>query len=45
MADELAKSGLYCDDFYTLRVLDPEITNQTSDLKDECNNFGESKYN
>lgn len=43
MAEELVKAGLYFDDFHSLRVLDPEISSQTSDLKDECENFSESK--
>lgn len=42
MSEELAKSGLYIDDFYLLRVLEPEIANETNDLKDECSNFEES---
>lgn len=44
MSEELAKSGLYIDDFSLLRVLEPEIANETNDLKDECSNFGESKF-
>lgn len=43
MAEELVRSGLYFDDFYSLRVLDPEISSQTVELKDECENFDESK--
>lgn len=43
MTDDLAKSGLYIDDFYNIRVLDPDVANETSDLKEECANFGESK--
>lgn len=43
MSEELAKSGLYIDDFSLLRVLEPDIANETNDLKEECSNFGESK--
>ena len=43
MSDELTKIGLYFDELHTLRVLDPDISNQTNDLKDECINFTESK--
>lgn len=42
MSEELSKSGLYIDDFYMLRVLEPDIANETNDLKDESSNFGES---
>ncbi|XP_058838356.1 intraflagellar transport protein 20 homolog [Topomyia yanbarensis] len=39
MNDEFGKSGLYIDDLYTLRVIDPEVAHETNDLKDECGIF------
>ncbi|XP_065077197.1 intraflagellar transport protein 20 homolog [Ochlerotatus camptorhynchus] len=39
MSEEFGKSGLYIDDLYTLRVIDPEVANETNDLKDECEQF------
>lgn len=42
MAGELARHGLYFDDFYSLRVLELEISAQTSELRDECKYFSES---
>ncbi|XP_055621469.1 intraflagellar transport protein 20 homolog [Toxorhynchites rutilus septentrionalis] len=39
MSEELGRSGIYIDDLYTLRVIDPEVANETNDLKEECENF------
>ncbi|CAK9799991.1 Intraflagellar transport protein 20 homolog B [Anthophora quadrimaculata] len=39
MADSLAKYGIYIDDLSKVRVLEPEVANQTSKLKEECQNF------
>ncbi|KAK8733905.1 hypothetical protein OTU49_006238 [Cherax quadricarinatus] len=40
MADEtLAKAGLYFDELNKIRVLEPEIAHQTTELKDECKEF------
>ncbi|XP_026473663.1 intraflagellar transport protein 20 homolog [Ctenocephalides felis] len=33
---ELSKMGIYFDEVNTLRVLEPQIANQTNDLSDEC---------
>lgn len=44
MSEEFGKSGLYIDDLYTLRVIDPEVANETNDLKDECEQFTDSKH-
>uniref|UniRef100_A0A182WLM6 Intraflagellar transport 20 n=1 Tax=Anopheles minimus TaxID=112268 RepID=A0A182WLM6_9DIPT len=41
MNEEFGKSGLYIDDLYTLRVIDPEVANETNELKDECERFTE----
>ncbi|XP_076232199.1 intraflagellar transport 20 [Calliopsis andreniformis] len=39
MADSLAKYGIYIDDLCKIRVLEPEVANQTNKLKEECQNF------
>ena len=44
MADEaIANAGLHFDDLNKIRVLEPEIQNQTSELKEECKDFVDSK--
>lgn len=43
MADSLAKYGLYIDDLFKIRILEPDVANQTVKLKDECHNFVSSK--
>lgn len=43
MADEaLAKAGLHFDELNKIRVLEPEIAQQTRELKEECKDFVES---
>ncbi|XP_063702009.1 intraflagellar transport protein 20 homolog [Culicoides brevitarsis] len=42
MSEELEKAGLYIDESCLLRVLQPEITNETKDLRNECLKFNES---
>ncbi|KAL7637055.1 UNVERIFIED_CONTAM: hypothetical protein RMT77_012813 [Armadillidium vulgare] len=37
--DALSKSGLYFDDLNKIRVLEPEVAQQTTELRDECKNF------
>ncbi|XP_076289736.1 intraflagellar transport 20 [Lasioglossum baleicum] len=39
MADSLAKYGIYIDDLTNIRVLEPEVANQTNKLKEECHNY------
>ncbi|KAL5105173.1 hypothetical protein TcWFU_004377 [Taenia crassiceps] len=39
MAANLAKAGLYVDDFNKLRILDPVIAQSTFEFKEECANF------
>ncbi|XP_055613834.1 intraflagellar transport protein 20 homolog [Uranotaenia lowii] len=39
MNEEFGKSGLYVDDLYTLRVIDPDVANETNDLREECEQF------
>lgn len=44
MADEsLAAHGLYIDELNKIRVLEPEVAQQTAELKDECKEFVDSK--
>jgi intraflagellar transport protein 20 len=44
MAEEaLANAGLYLDDLNKIRLLEPEISQQTIELKDECKDFVDSK--
>ncbi|UYV61294.1 IFT20 [Cordylochernes scorpioides] len=38
-SDVLERIGLYFDELYKIRVLDPELAQQTSQLKDECKEF------
>ena len=42
MAD--APNGIYFDELSKVRVLEPEISQQTQELKGECKEFVESKY-
>lgn len=40
MADEaLAKAGLHFDDFNSIRVLEPQLSTETNELKEECHDF------
>ncbi|GAB0094186.1 Intraflagellar transport protein 20 [Sergentomyia squamirostris] len=41
MSEELAKVGLYIDDLYLLRVIEPEIANETNDLKHDCTSYSD----
>jgi len=44
MADEaLAQAGLHFDELNTIKVLEPEVFQQTTELKEECKDFVESK--
>lgn len=45
MADEaLARSGLHFDELNKIRVLEPEVAQQTKELKEECKEFVDSTY-
>jgi intraflagellar transport protein 20 len=44
MADALPKSGLFFDELSKIRVLEPEVAQETNELKEECRDFVESKY-
>ena len=37
--DEFTKQGLFIDDVYQLRILDPVVADQTLNLKKECDHF------
>lgn len=41
--EELTEQGLFIDDVYQLRILDPVISDQTIHLKKECDHFLTSK--
>lgn len=42
--DILGEAGLHFDELNKLRVLDPEVTQQTVELKEECKEFVDSEY-
>ena len=42
--EALAKAGLYFDELNKIRVLEPETAQQTTELKDECKDFLDSKF-
>ncbi|XP_022200175.1 intraflagellar transport protein 20 homolog [Nilaparvata lugens] len=42
MADKLTKSGLYFDELNKIRVLEPEISVKTNELKEECKDFDQN---
>ncbi|CAH1966506.1 unnamed protein product [Acanthoscelides obtectus] len=41
MAESLAKSGIYFNEIDKICILDPEVSKQTHDLKDECQVYTE----
>nr|CAD7434028.1 unnamed protein product [Timema monikensis] len=41
MTTEIAKTGLYFDELNKIRVLEPEVSRQTNQLKGECKEFVE----
>ena len=43
--DFLENKGLYIDDLQKLRVMDPELMEQTEGLKNECGGFVEQMTN
>lgn len=44
MSDDLSNRGIYFDDVYVLRVLDPEITTETHDLRGASSEYVEREY-
>lgn len=41
--DPLAEAGFYFDELNKLRVLEPDVSQRTSELKEECKEFVDSK--
>lgn len=44
MSDILKNLNIYFDEVDKIRVLDPEVSLKTNDLKDECKIYVESDY-
>lgn len=44
MAEELKRQGLFVDESYILRVLEPKVAKDTQDLKEENEVFLESEF-
>lgn len=45
MTDDLSKHGLFFDYLYNLRVLDPSVSGDTSELKEKSGDYTDSKQN
>lgn len=42
--DPLAEAGLHFDELNKLRVLEPDVSQKTTELKEECEDFVDSKF-
>ena len=42
--DPLSEAGLHFDELNTLRILEPDVGQKTTELKEECQDFVDSKY-
>lgn len=42
--DPLAEAGFYFDELNKLRVLEPDVSQKTSELKEECKEFVDSEH-
>lgn len=42
--DPLTDAGLHFDELNKLRVLDPDVSQKTTELKEECKDFVDSKF-
>lgn len=42
--DPLAEAGFYFDELNKLRVLEPDVSQRTSELKEECKEFVDSEH-
>lgn len=42
MAEELSKAGLFIDELNKLRIVDPVVTQDTNELKEECGKYLQS---
>lgn len=43
MNDELSQHGLFFDYLYNIRVLNPNVVNETEELKEKSGEYSESK--
>ncbi|CAH8430323.1 unnamed protein product [Schistosoma turkestanicum] len=39
MVESLAQAGLYIDDFYKLRIVEPTVSQETNELREECEKY------
>lgn len=44
MDSSLNANGLFVDNLHALRIIDPQVSHDTVDLKDESRFYAESKY-
>lgn len=45
MAEEaLARAGLHIDDLNKIRLLEPEVTHHTTEIRDQCKDFLDSMF-
>lgn len=45
MAEEaLARAGLHIDDLNKIRLLEPEVTQHTTEIRDQCKDFLDSMF-
>lgn len=42
--DPLAEAGLHFDELNKLRVLEPDVSQKTTELKEECEDFVDSEF-
>lgn len=42
--DPLSEAGLHFDELNKLRILEPDVAQKTTELKEECKEFVDSKY-
>ncbi len=42
--DPLAEAGLHFDELNKLRVLEPDVSQKTTELKEECEEFVDSEF-
>lgn len=42
--DPMAEAGLHFDELHKLRVLEPDVSQNTIELKEECEDFVDSEF-
>lgn len=42
--DPLAEAGLHFDELNKLRILEPDVSQKTNELKEECEEFVDSEF-